>query len=848
MVNSLARATANLAFSPRRKTAIVIGAFLLLSAVTAAAFFPTRPKIVVFTTLVWSGFFGALYRMGYARIAATAVVIFWLLVAAEKLNFGQLERGTVLAYTGLLMAVVMSAVSLHQVLPGKAKRLPLLIAGAISVVLAVSGSLYIWHNLEFGVPVTPYVIYAVYQTNPSELREFLMEFADVRYFLPALIGILALGVLSCTQGTTPTGRINPVLLLALVALPLGTVALYRGHLRVFEHAIAADRRYRSELNEFKKLHDLRTAGQIPIHATKNGSAETYVVVIGESLNRNHMHLYGYHRSTTPSLDSLHRAGDLLKFDNAYATHTHTMPVLSLALTAANQRNGLSFYESPSLVEVARAAGFETHWITNQQLYGAYDNLVSIVAQSAENLVALNRNVGRKSETRLYDEATIPALEEILARKTDRNRLVFVHLAGSHLIYCQRFPVSFHRYTGELDPGEFGKARRDPLPTNCYDNSVLYNDHVVAGLLGATRRHGGVAAFLYVADHGEDVLAGNRHHSSRFTYSMVEIPMLVWVSGAYRREYEARYAALREHSQEIFATDFLFDTVLGMAGIRTPHYDPVVDLSDRAYGTTRIDFRLLEGARGFLDEGNVRYHQRQNIAKLAAAGLASRIVPHRVNSTGKLAEILYDGYRSLELDVLHRPGQNGGHFEVGHGEKDASGHDLAEVLELMPRAAMEKVWIDVKNLNAENLEQVTAELRQLESRFGLKRRVIFESPAAEQLPAITKEGFHTSYYLPTELLLRLSATGARDRLRREAERIARLATGGRLNAVSFDARLYKFVKTYLEPILDREIVYHTWDTTLWLTDPAFLKKLRARKLFGDPRVKTILVSYHSEMAL
>jgi hypothetical protein len=268
MVNSLARATANLAFSPRRKTAIVIGAFLLLSAVTAAAFFPTRPKIVVFTTLVWSGFFGALYRMGYARIAATAVVIFWLLVAAEKLNFGQLERGTVLAYTGLLMAVVMSAVSLHQVLPGKAKRLPLLIAGAISVVLAVSGSLYIWHNLEFGVPVTPYVIYAVYQTNPSELREFLMEFADVRYFLPALIGILALGVLSCTQGTTPTGRINPVLLLALVALPLGTVALYRGHLRVFEHAIAADRRYRSELNEFKKLHDLRTAGQIPIHATK----------------------------------------------------------------------------------------------------------------------------------------------------------------------------------------------------------------------------------------------------------------------------------------------------------------------------------------------------------------------------------------------------------------------------------------------------------------------------------------------------------------------------------------------------------------------------------------------------
>ncbi|MGH7628440.1 MAG: phosphoethanolamine transferase [Gemmatimonadales bacterium] len=824
------------------------GVFLLLSGATAVAFFPTRPKIVIFTTVVWSAFFGMLWPKGYARTAIISAGIFWLLVAAEKLNFGQLERGNVLAYTGLVMAILMSTVSLHQQLPRKAKPLPLLIGSAISVVLAVLGSLYIWHYLEFGVPVTPYAIRAVYQTNLLEARDFLTEFVDVRYGLPVLLGILLIGFLGCTQGMAQTGRIQPVLSLALVILPMGMLAYYGRDLRVFRHARASGRTYLRELDEFKKLRDLRTAGEIPIRAIKDGGSETYVIVIGESLNRNHMQLYGYHRRTTPILDSLHRAGDLLKFDNAYATHTHTMPVLSLALTAADQRTRRNFYESPSLVEVAKAAGFETHWITNQLLYGPYDNLVSIVAQSADNLIALNWNVGRTSATLRYDEATIPALEAILATKTDRNRLVFVHVAGSHFTYCDRFPVAFRRYSGDLDRGAFGRARPDPEPTNCYDNSVFYNDYVVAGLLRATQRHGGIAGFLYFADHGEDVLAGKRHFTSKFTYSMVEIPLLAWFSDAYAREYAARYAALREHRDAIFATDFLFDTILGLAGIRTPHYDPLVDLSDATYGSTALEFSLLDGTRQFLEEGNFRYHQRQNIAKLIAAGLGSRIVPHRVNSTGKLAEILYDGYRSLELDVLHRRGRDGGHFEVGHGEKDASGNDLTQVLELMPSAAMEKFWIDMKNLNAENVAGVTAELKQLDTRFALKRTAIVESPATKQLADIRKEGFHTSYYLPTELLLRLSGARAPERLRLEAERIARVAKGGALSAVSFDARLYEFVKTYLEPLLPPEVGYHTWDTTLWLRDPAFLDKLKARPFFRDSRVQTILVSYHSELDL
>ena len=53
-------------------------------------------------------------------------------------------------------------------------------------------------------------------------------------------------------------------------------------------------KFRAEL-EKRKLEGLSFS------ATKEAGKELYVVVIGESLNENHMSLYGYHRNTTPLL-------------------------------------------------------------------------------------------------------------------------------------------------------------------------------------------------------------------------------------------------------------------------------------------------------------------------------------------------------------------------------------------------------------------------------------------------------------------------------------------------------------------------------------------------------------------
>ena len=66
------------------------------------------------------------------------------------------------------------------------------------------------------------------------------------------------------------------------------------------------------------------------------------------------------------------------------------------------------------------------------------------------------------------------------------------------------------------------------------------------------------------------------------------------------------------------------------------------------------------------------------------------------------------------------------------------------------------------------------------------------------------------------------------------------------AISFDLRLYPFVKKYMEPYLDTSLSYHTWfPENLNFSTPDLLGKLTKKIFYIDPRVKTVLVPYRSQ---
>ena len=62
--------------------------------------------------------------------------------------------------------------------------------------------------------------------------------------------------------------------------------------------------------------------------------------------------------------------NFLLFDHAFSCHTHTVPVLTYALTAKNQYNNQLLENAVSIIEMAQSAGYKTVWLSNQVRYGA----------------------------------------------------------------------------------------------------------------------------------------------------------------------------------------------------------------------------------------------------------------------------------------------------------------------------------------------------------------------------------------------------------------------------------------------------------------------------------------------
>lgn len=808
-------------------------------------------KIVVLPAcLLWLSTFIYFGRLGRYAECMIAFIVLWLYIWAEIVTYSSIPTSVYIAYTTCALAFAFGLAGARQLVCGVYTRWGVGAAGGL-VAFAVSfpALMCLCYFIIFQTVIPADAFYAIGQTHISEAWQFFHENIGIKWivfvFLFTGMMIFVLGYKrKKTAGRIPFSLIASVLLLCLL-----NIASTRENLHLVTNIGLYAKQYAEEMEAFKEVQAEKEVFA-DIQAVKDAKGETAVLVIGESHNKRHMGLYGYHRNTTPKLDALYKAGELLRFDQGYSSHTHTMQTLSLALTQADLTNGKRYFESPTIIDIARAAGYETHWISNQALFGPWDNLVSIIAGSADHLIPLNRNVGSKTKTHNYDGAAIAELEKILVQKSDKNRLIIIHLMGSHGYYFERYPDDYAHFEGRLAAGEFGtelaKDKKAAERINQYDNSILYNDHVVSGLIETLEQSSGARFLLYFADHGEDAVEGVNHNSSQFTYDMTYIPMLLWASDNYKNRYGERLRTMSANAKNMFGNEHVYDTLVGLMDIRTKFFDAGKDLSSGNYKAHKKPSYILYREKEYASPGNVLYWTQYVFSQMAKDDQAGRIIPHRVNSLGKMADVFAAGFRSFELDLVFNADQ--GHFEVGHDSEAMSGKTLEYFLKKAPNGGFDKVWLDVKNLDDDNLEDALAELKRLDAAYGLKKYAIVESSmTGAAFAKIADAGFLSSYYLPTELEAMIAAND-HAALSDAALGIVKQVSAQRVKAVSFGIEVYPFVTKYLQDALPKDVVYHTWDTKMTMASENFPKDMKAMPYYSDKRLKTILVSFPSDYSL
>lgn len=668
-------------------------------------------------------------------------------------------------------------------------------------------------------------VLAVLQTNSQEGLEFFSM--QIGNFFWVWSGLLVVGSAviwgwSRVSFVAIQNRVNIPLLLTVAML--GTID-FTPFLEVVTPIGDACKSYFLEYDEFQKTK-LRFQKEHSFFASKKGRGELHVLVIGESSNKNMYSSYGYRKDTTPWI----KASTKVQFSQAFSNHTHTVATLKLALTQANQYNNLNFYKTPSLLTVLNKADFHTEWLSNQCAYGPWDNVVTSIATEADYFKSLNTHRGVKTKTFFYDEKLVSLLHDRLAlRDPSKNTFIVIHLMGNHGSYRTRYPNSACVFK-EKDLFLYGDKENIT-----YDNSIRYVDNVLKQIFDELRTQQGFMSLTYLADHGEDPVGRRGHNSAQFTQEMSEIPMIIWASELYKKNYLDRYSALSLNKDRYFTNDLLFDTMLGILNVKTEKLSVKNDISSPQYQCSVP--MVLHGKRSLL---NVPSKVSSRNIKLIENG-TKRLLAHRVNTIGAYDDAVKYGFESFEIDLFYDEVSR--KLLVGHGKNAYTGGSLDQYLELTD-AKFYKMWFDIKNLNEKNWRNVLKILEELEDQYSLKSRVIVESGnTASFFSNFTEKGWHTSYYMPTGKIKKLMKENRAEAVKAYIELFKRELSYRRISAISFDASIYPFVKKHIEPVIDKTLQYHTW-TWLHTKEKDFSKKLKAQSFFQDGRIKSIIVQSDS----
>ncbi len=399
------------------------------------------------------------------------------------------------------------------------------------------------HILLYRAPISTFAIQSIFETTSNEAREFVTDFFSIpNALILAAVFVIPFFLLVKAVRARHSLSLSPVhVLLLILCIPIAYSAVRKGPRLLASHGVyqfcTTLCRYADEIRAVDAVRTERQSLSLAPVAFLDGDPampRTYVFIVGESANRNHFSLYGYKRNTTPRLEAMR--DELVIFDDVISPDTHTIPSLRKVLLFPELRQGDSILSSPSVLTLLNSAGFTTYWISNQAVNVEGATGVRLFAEDAKHVSFLNmaRDEGRSVS---YDAVVLPELEKVLGNAVER-KAVFIHLMGSHLTYALRYPPEFGVFSSTDDiPTKPWRPESAKRYVNTYDNSILYTDLIVSGIINAVKRKGGNAFVVYFSDHGQEVydtrpVRGQIANDP--SKHMLDIPFLCWFSPEYQR--------------------------------------------------------------------------------------------------------------------------------------------------------------------------------------------------------------------------------------------------------------------------------------------------------------------------
>ena len=431
------------------------------------------------------------------------------------------------------------------------------------------------------------IIIALAQTNGAEGAEFFVSNVNYKWLL-ALLFLIAVIYINCKayENLTcdPKAKVTTSFSIAIILIGSIFLAIPRIDYLPFAVVKVTSR----QLDNFAlykqqkgvRLQKLSTLTSLKLNPDVDKDGNLFVLVIGESQSASHIQAYGYQKATTPKLVERLKEPNHLLFNNVFSSWPQTVQALSYALTNANQYNQVEVSDAYSLIEIARAVGFDTYWLSNQRKYGMYETPITVISSTANHEIWTNGSA--KMEGVFFDEELVNRLPKV---DPNKNTLIIIHLMGSHQKYEKRVPKEFRQFTGA-----------DEVVAS-YDNSILYTDYVVDEIYNKAKKNPAFKALVYFSDHGEEPHVVGGHDPVNVTYQMLKVPLFVYLSDSYRKNHLNLFESLKTNEHKYFSNDLIFDLMVSLMRIEgVPNFEVSLNLSSKKYRLDKASTLTMYGKK------------------------------------------------------------------------------------------------------------------------------------------------------------------------------------------------------------------------------------------------------------
>lgn len=455
------------------------------------------------------------------------------------------------------------------------------------VIIILASSVFNYASYSYGVIFDGAMFTNIFETNASEAASYLNGTLIAVLLMTGVIPAILLAIVEVKQQPVRRELVQKSVSLAVT---LAVVAAM-GILNYNDYAVIG-RNNKSIIKTVVPLYPFKKMAQV-FYSRNLESAPEYkqlaldakrarapvgrkkklvVMLLGETQRGMNYSLNGYARKTNEYTEKQ----GVVSFQNVSSFGTSTaISVPYIFSLMSHQYDGDDEPYRDNVLDAIQRAGVKVLWRENDSgCKKACKNVVDYV--DLREKYKADKTLCPHGDC--YDRVFNVELEKMLPALAPEDTLLVFHLEGAHgPSYWERYPAEFRRFTPDCPTSDIQNCGRQEL-LNTYDNTILYSDHVMAGIIDTLKKASDTwdTELVFLSDHGESLGENGLYlHSFPRRIAPAEqthVPFIYWSPTSGSDACLARQAAVSVHDRIN-----LSDTLLGLTGVQTANYDPAKDI-------------------------------------------------------------------------------------------------------------------------------------------------------------------------------------------------------------------------------------------------------------------------------